>query len=207
MGQFATSFGIMLQNPDGTGAVFASPTEAILKRPDGTEIKDYEATASFLVSQEWAGGGTLPSRWDASATPAMFPQRANLLRHALHAMSHPTAGDLETGTRREWLETNGLGSFAMGTVAGPSTRRYHAILCAATRPPVARMVLVNRLEEVAVVDGGALLAVDQLLPGHGAPRGLSQHPRLPARSVADLDAARRRRGDRALAVHAARRGR
>ena len=64
------------------------------------------------------------------------------------------AADLAAGSRREWLETNGLGSFAMGTVAGPSTRRYHAILCAATRPPLGRMVLVNRLEETVVVDGG-----------------------------------------------------
>ncbi len=63
------------------------------------------------------------------------------------------ASDLEAGTRREWLETNGLGSFAMGTVAGPATRRYHALLCAATRPPVGRLVLVNRCEEVVELDG------------------------------------------------------
>src|SRR4051794_22181139 len=62
------------------------------------------------------------------------------------------ASDLEAGCRREWLETNGLGSFAMGTVAGPATRRYHALLCAAARPPVGRLVLVNRLEEFVVVD-------------------------------------------------------
>jgi predicted glycogen debranching enzyme len=60
--------------------------------------------------------------------------------------------DLREALRREWLETNGLGSFACGTVAGASTRRYHAILCAATRPPVGRMVLVNNLE-VALSDG------------------------------------------------------
>jgi predicted glycogen debranching enzyme len=62
-----------------------------------------------------------------------------------------TAGGLECA--REWLETNGLGSFAMGTLAGPGTRRYHALLCAATRPPVGRMVLVNRCEEWLHVDG------------------------------------------------------
>src|SRR3989442_2731062 len=61
------------------------------------------------------------------------------------------ASDLVAGTEREWLETNGLGSFAMGTVAGPSTRRYHALLCAATRPPLGRMVLVNRCEEVVLI--------------------------------------------------------
>ncbi|HZS38961.1 MAG TPA: amylo-alpha-1,6-glucosidase [Polyangia bacterium] len=63
------------------------------------------------------------------------------------------AGELDGGTRREWLETNGFGGFAMGTIAGPATRRYHALLCAATRPPVARMVLVNRCEEELELDG------------------------------------------------------
>jgi predicted glycogen debranching enzyme len=46
----------------------------------------------------------------------------------------------------EWLEADGLGGFASGTVAGARTRRYHALLLAATRPPGGRMVLVNGLE-------------------------------------------------------------
>lgn len=46
----------------------------------------------------------------------------------------------------EWLETDGVGGFAMGTADGIRTRRYHAILLAATRPPDARMVLVADLE-------------------------------------------------------------
>src|SRR5438132_13068338 len=84
---------------------------------------------------------------------------------------HQLATDLAAGRRREWLETNGLGSFAMGTVAGPSTRRYHAILCAATRPPTARMVLVNRLEEVAVVDGSPYDLSTNFYPGTVHPEG------------------------------------
>ena len=43
----------------------------------------------------------------------------------------------------EWLEADGLGGFASGTVAGPRTRRYHALLLTATTPPTGRMVLVN----------------------------------------------------------------
>lgn len=43
----------------------------------------------------------------------------------------------------EWLEPDGLGGFASGTVAGTRTRRYHALLCAATTPPTGRIVLVN----------------------------------------------------------------
>jgi len=33
---------------------------------------------------------------------------------------------------REWLEADGLGGFASGTVSGVRTRRYHALLLTAT---------------------------------------------------------------------------
>jgi predicted glycogen debranching enzyme len=46
----------------------------------------------------------------------------------------------------EWLEADGLGGFASGTVSGIRTRRYHALLLAATTPPAGRMVLVNGLD-------------------------------------------------------------
>jgi predicted glycogen debranching enzyme len=48
--------------------------------------------------------------------------------------------------RAEWLEADGLGGFASGTVAGPRTRRYHALLLVATTPPTGRFVLVNGLD-------------------------------------------------------------
>jgi glycogen debranching enzyme len=43
----------------------------------------------------------------------------------------------------EWLEADGCGGFASGTVGGVRTRRYHALLLAARTPPTGRMVLVN----------------------------------------------------------------
>jgi predicted glycogen debranching enzyme len=46
----------------------------------------------------------------------------------------------------EWLEADGLGGFASGTTGGLRTRRYHALLLAATTPPTGRMVLVNGLD-------------------------------------------------------------
>ena len=46
----------------------------------------------------------------------------------------------------EWLEADGLGGFASGTVGGARTRRYHALLLAATTPPTGRIVLVNGIE-------------------------------------------------------------
>jgi predicted glycogen debranching enzyme len=53
----------------------------------------------------------------------------------------------------EWLEPDGLGGFASGTVSGVRTRRYHALLLAATAPPAGRMVLVNGFD--AWVERGA----------------------------------------------------
>ncbi|PYN18882.1 MAG: hypothetical protein DMD99_26605, partial [Candidatus Rokuibacteriota bacterium] len=43
----------------------------------------------------------------------------------------------------EWLEADGLGGFASGTVSGMRTRRYHALLLTAITPPTGRFVLVN----------------------------------------------------------------
>jgi predicted glycogen debranching enzyme len=43
----------------------------------------------------------------------------------------------------EWIEADGLGGFASGTVSGIRTRRYHALLLTATTPPGGRMVLAN----------------------------------------------------------------
>jgi glycogen debranching enzyme len=48
--------------------------------------------------------------------------------------------------RAEWLEPDGLGGFASGTVSGERTRRYHALLLTATTPPTGRVVLVNGIE-------------------------------------------------------------
>jgi predicted glycogen debranching enzyme len=50
---------------------------------------------------------------------------------------------LKLDETREWLEADGLGGFASGTAGGLRTRRYHALLLAATTPPTGRMVLVN----------------------------------------------------------------
>ncbi|HEU5369318.1 MAG TPA: glycogen debranching enzyme N-terminal domain-containing protein, partial [Ktedonobacterales bacterium] len=55
--------------------------------------------------------------------------------------------NLDAVLQREWLVTNGLGSYASGTVAGANTCRYHGLLVAALRPPVARTVLVAKMDE------------------------------------------------------------
>jgi predicted glycogen debranching enzyme len=61
--------------------------------------------------------------------------------------------DLRAGASKEWLETNGLGGYASSTISGMNTRRYHALLVAAKRPPTDRVVLLSKLEETLVLDG------------------------------------------------------
>jgi len=54
----------------------------------------------------------------------------------------------------EWLETDGLGGFASGTVSGVRTRRYHGLLVAATTPPTGRMMLVSGVDVSIETPGG-----------------------------------------------------
>jgi len=56
-------------------------------------------------------------------------------------------GSLAVAERREWLVTNGIGGFAMGTLPGLLTRRYHGLLIAALRPPLGRTLLLTKLDE------------------------------------------------------------
>ena len=61
--------------------------------------------------------------------------------------------DFARASSREWLETNGVGGFASSTISGAHTRRYHALLVAATRPPLGRVVLLSKFEEAVILDG------------------------------------------------------
>ena len=71
----------------------------------------------------------------------------------------------------EWLETNGRGGFASGTIAGANTRRYHALLLTARKPPSERVVLVNHLEEWLDIDGQAIPLSTNVYPGAVHPTG------------------------------------
>lgn len=62
-------------------------------------------------------------------------------------------GDREALVRREWLVTNGIGGYAMGTVCGIPARSYHGLLVAATVPPVQRKVMLAKLDETATYAG------------------------------------------------------
>jgi 4-alpha-glucanotransferase len=54
---------------------------------------------------------------------------------------------------REWLLTNGLGSFASGTVCDARTRTYHGWLIAAIEPPGRRTLLMSHLDASLEVGG------------------------------------------------------
>ncbi|MUG93223.1 glycogen debranching protein [Scytonema sp. UIC 10036] len=59
-------------------------------------------------------------------------------------------GNLDAAESREWLVTNGIGSYASGTVAGVLTRRYHGLLVAALQPPLGRTLLLAKLDETVL---------------------------------------------------------
>ncbi|MEJ7625062.1 MAG: amylo-alpha-1,6-glucosidase [Pyrinomonadaceae bacterium] len=80
-------------------------------------------------------------------------------------------GDFAACSSREWLETNGIGSYASSTVSGANTRRYHAMLVAAMRPPLGRVVLVSKFEETVIVDGERFDLSSNQYPGAVYPEG------------------------------------
>lgn len=62
-------------------------------------------------------------------------------------------GDLASAESLEWLVTNGIGGFAMGTTAGTLTRRYHGLLIAAMKPPLGRTLILSKLDEMVIYRG------------------------------------------------------
>ena len=71
--------------------------------------------------------------------------------------ANPELADVEG---LEWLVTNGIGGYAMSTVAGLHTRRYHGLLVAALNPPTDRRVLVNKMVLSVRQNDGSPLELD-----------------------------------------------
>ncbi|MGB8266328.1 MAG: amylo-alpha-1,6-glucosidase [Candidatus Velthaea sp.] len=83
-----------------------------------------------------------------------------------------TCGELDSASRREWLVTNGRGGYAMGTLAGMLTRRYHGLLVAALAPPVDRRLVVAACELDVTYDAARYaLATNAWASGAIAPQG------------------------------------
>jgi predicted glycogen debranching enzyme len=86
-------------------------------------------------------------------------------------MDETICHNLDLASRREWLETNGIGGFASSTIAGLNTRRYHGLLVAPTKPPVGRMVLLSKIEETLIIDGRPVELSCNRYPGVVHPQG------------------------------------
>ena len=61
--------------------------------------------------------------------------------------------NLEEGLKKEWLITNGLGGYAMSTVIGCNTRKYHGLLIAPLVAPGRRRVLLSKVDESIEIEG------------------------------------------------------
>jgi len=73
-----------------------------------------------------------------------------------YSLDEQQCRNIEVSTRREWVLTNGIGGFAMGTAGGINTRRYHGHLVAATIPPTGRMVLLASIDAFVQTDGNPM---------------------------------------------------
>lgn len=81
-------------------------------------------------------------------------------------------GDLEAASTREWLVTDGLGGYAMGTVAGLRTRRYHGLLVVAGPGGASRRLGLAALDPVVRAgDRVFRLATDEWAGGAVDPAG------------------------------------
>jgi predicted glycogen debranching enzyme len=82
-------------------------------------------------------------------------------------------GDLSASSTREWLLADGRGGYAMGTVAGLRTRRYHGLLVAAGDTPASRRVGLVSLDPAVTLPSGrqVRLGAHEWASGVVDPRG------------------------------------
>jgi predicted glycogen debranching enzyme len=79
----------------------------------------------------------------------------------------------DEGATREWLVADGTGGYAMGTVSGLRTRRYHGLLVVAEGSPARRRLALASLDPVLVLPGGGRvrLGVHEWAGGAVSPSG------------------------------------
>ena len=70
--------------------------------------------------------------------------------------SSPAPLEAERAIALEWLETDGLGGYAAGTVLGPPTRRYHGLLVSPIPGSAERYLFLSRLEPRLIGPSGAV---------------------------------------------------
>jgi predicted glycogen debranching enzyme len=77
----------------------------------------------------------------------------------------------EVAKSREWIITNGLGSYASSTIIGLNTRGYHGLLVASLDPPISRVLFLSKFEEEVEVGGRKYLLAVNKYPGTIYPQG------------------------------------
>ena len=88
------------------------------------------------------------------------------------AFGRQVCGDLDAGAAHEWLVTDGLGGYAMGTVAGLRTRRYHGLLIVAAPGASARRLGLAALDPLVRIGERVVgLATDEWAGGAVDPAG------------------------------------
>ena len=60
--------------------------------------------------------------------------------------------NLESGLKKEWILTNGIGGYSSSTILGCNTRKYHGLLVAALTPPARRHVILSKLDEALEIE-------------------------------------------------------
>ncbi len=88
-----------------------------------------------------------------------------------YSLDEQQCKNLDVSTRREWILTNGLGGFAMGSASGINTRRYHGHLVAAIDPPADRMVLLAAIDAFIQSTGNQIGISSNQYPGAVYPEG------------------------------------
>ncbi|MFF5292153.1 amylo-alpha-1,6-glucosidase [Paractinoplanes globisporus] len=89
------------------------------------------------------------------------------------AFGPQVCGSVDEGSAREWLVPDGCGGYAMGTVSGLRTRRYHGLLIVAGNTPATRHLGLAALDPIVTLPSGASvrLATHEWSDGTIAPRG------------------------------------
>jgi predicted glycogen debranching enzyme len=71
-------------------------------------------------------------------------------------LSEPIGGQpVENLLTKEWLLTNGRGSYASSTIIGCNTRRYHGLLIGTLEPPTNRIMALANCLEIIICNGTA----------------------------------------------------
>ena len=55
--------------------------------------------------------------------------------------------DIKDAITKEWVITNGIGGYAMQSILGINTRKYHGLLVAPLTPPARRFIILSKIDE------------------------------------------------------------